>query len=150
MEINKYEIKDTQKYGKGIFAKENISKGTCIWEFKLNQNVFEFDKTEFKNILDKLPTLQMRQDYIGYSYSFGFSENFYIITDDGIYMNHSNKNNCETDTITGNVYAITDIKKGEQLFENYTNYYHSAYLFELYEKYNCYPDFYVFSKYKNK
>ena len=57
-------------------------------------------------------------------------------------MNHSESPNCKTNMINGNVYAITNIKYGEQLFEDYSTFDHPTYLLPLLQKYKCVPNYY--------
>lgn len=73
---------------------------------------------------------------------FFFPDKLCLIQDDGKYMNHSTGPNCLTDMKTGNTYAIKNIPKNDQLFEDYRNFEHPIFLLPLLKKYNCAPDYY--------
>jgi hypothetical protein len=141
MNIN-YEIKQTEDYGRGIFCLENISSGMCVWTYNPNINVLEYNETQCIEHLSNLNTLTDQQRFL--DKAFGRGNVLCLITDDGVYMNHADANvcNCKTDLITGNCFAIRDIKKGEQLFEDYASFSHPPFLFELLKKYECEPTYY--------
>jgi len=140
MNIN-YEIRETENYGKGIFSLETIKIGTCIWIYKLNENVFEYDHEQSTAYLQNLPDLKARQSFL--DSSFGKGDVLCLITDDGQYVNHADVPNCKTDLSTGHCYAIQDIRKGEQILEDYTSFTHPPFLFPLLKLYQCEPDYYL-------
>ncbi len=141
MNIN-YEIRETNEFGKGIFVLEDIQAGTCIWTYKLNVNVSEYNEQECIAYLETLPNLSAQQSFL--NYSFGKGELLCIINDDGQYMNHAEGNecNCKTDLQTGHCYSSRPIKSGEQLFEDYAAYSHPSFLYKLLQQYACEPDYY--------
>ena len=138
----KYEIRETTKYGKGIFVLENIPSGTCIWTYKLNDNVFEYNEQECISHLETLPNLSAQQSFL--NYSFGKGELLCLINDDGQYMNHAEGSdcNCKTDLQTGHCFSNRPIKSGEQLFEDYAAYSHPSFLYKLLQQYDCEPNYY--------
>jgi hypothetical protein len=138
MNIN-YEIREN-KYGKGIYLLENIKAGTCVWTYKLNDNVFEYDEQQTISYLQSLPSLHLQQRFL--DLSFGKGNVLCLITDDGRYVNHSENPNCKTDLISGNCYAIRDIKKGDEILENYSSFTHPPFLLQLLKKYDCEPTYY--------
>ena len=142
MNIN-YVIRETDECGKGIFTLEEIPAGTCIWTYKLNNNVFEYNEQEAEKYLESLSNLSDQQSFL--DFSFGRGELLCLINDDGQYMNHADavNCNCKTDLLTGHCYAKRDIKQGEQLFEDYSIYSHPRFLYKLLKKYNCEPDYYA-------
>ena len=137
-----YLIKDTCTYGKGIFAEQNISKGTLIWTYKRDINVREYDYVQSCQHLESLPSLADQQLFL--DITFGKDEVLCLILDDGKYMNHAegNMSNCITDLITGNCFAKRNIMQGEQLFEDYSTFSHPDFLYELLQKYKCEPEYY--------
>ena len=135
-----YEIKETGDLGKGIFAAEDIKAGTCIWSYKINENVYEFNEDQCNDYLTSLCTLSEKQQFL--DYAFGKGDALCLITDNGMYMNHAVDYNCVTDLLTGNCFAKKDIGVGEQLFENYALYSHPAFLLNLLKKYDCEPTYY--------
>jgi len=141
MNIN-YEIRETEEYGKGLYVLADVATGTCIWTYKLNENVFEYDEQQSIAYLESLPNLKEQQRFL--DASFGKGTVLCLINDDGQYMNHAPAAlaNCKTDLETGHCYAIQDIVAGAQLFENYASFSHPPFLFPLLKQYNCEPDYY--------
>ena len=140
MNIN-YELRFNQ-YGKGIYVLEDIKANTCIWTYKLNNNVFEYSAEESISHLESLPSLEEQKRFL--DLTFGKGDKLCLIIDDGKYVNHSETPNCKTDLITGNCYAIKNIKKDEEILEDYRSYTHPSFLFPLIKKYNCEPTYYDF------
>lgn len=144
MNIN-YEIRETKSYGKGTFTLESIKAGTCIWTYKRNKNVFEYNEPQCRAFLAQMPSLISQQQFL--DSSFGRGQKLCLIVDDGQYMNHAdatdNRCNCKTDLISGNCFAARDIGIGEQLFEDYLSFSHPPFLFDLLKQYNCEPNYYV-------
>ena len=134
-----YEIRENN-YGKGIYLLEDIKANTCIWTYKLNNNVFEYSEEQSIVYLNSLPTLEDQQRFL--DLTFGKGDKLCLITDDGKYVNHSDNPNCKTDLISGNCYAIKDIKKDEEILEDYSSFTHPPFLFPLLKKYNCEPTYY--------
>jgi len=53
-----YEVLDTRlAMGNGLFAKENISKGTCIWKYIPGISVLEYTVEKAKAHLESMKTL---------------------------------------------------------------------------------------------
>jgi hypothetical protein len=142
MNIN-YEVKETVAFGKGIFTKENIPSGTCVWSYKLNENVFEYDEVKSIAHLQSLPSLAEKQRFL--DASFGKGNLLALISDDGQYMNHAAAPdcNCKTDSVTGHCYSLRLIEAGEQLFEDYASFTHPPFLFPLLKEYQCEPSYYA-------
>jgi hypothetical protein len=138
----KYDIRETPDLGKGIFTLEEIKTGSCVWFYKLNDNVVEYDEEKTIKHLNAMTNLHDQQYFL--DITFGKNELLCLITDDGKYMNHADKPscNCKTDLTSGNCYALRDIKIGEQLFEDYSTFSHPAFLYTLLKKYNCEPSYY--------
>ena len=144
MNIN-YEIRTVPECGKGIFALQDIKVEECVWNYKLNENVFEYNEEQSSSHLEQLATLAEQQRFL--NLSFGKENSLCLITDDGQYMNHadalSSECNCRTNLKTGHCYAIRDISTGEQLFEDYLSFSHPPFLYELLKKYHCEPTYYA-------
>ena len=135
-----YEIRENE-YGKGIYVLEDIKANTCIWTYKLNNNVFEYSEEESIIYLNSLPHLEDQQRFL--DLTFGKGDKLCLITDDGKYVNHSDNPNCKTDLLTGNCYAIRDIKKDEEILENYSSFTHPPFLVPLLKMYKCEPTYYT-------
>ena len=136
-----YELRENC-YGKGIYVLEDIKANTCIWTYKLKNNVFEYSEEQTILHLENLSTLEEKQRFL--DLTFGKGDKLCLITDDGKYVNHSDNPNCKTDLLTGNCYSIKDIKRDEEILEDYTSYTHPSFLFHLLKKYNCEPTYYSF------
>ena len=80
-----YEIKCTPPYGEGIFTRVAIPAGTCVWFYKLNVNVLEFDENQSIAHLTNLKSLAEQQRFL--DLTFGKQNVLCLITDDGQYMN---------------------------------------------------------------
>ena len=135
-----YEVRETDHCGKGLFTLEDIQAGTCIWTYKVNENVFEYDAAQSAAYLQSLPDLKAQQQFL--NSSFGKGAVLCLITDDGQYVNHADAPNCKTDLSTGHCYAIKYIAAGEQILEDYTSFTHPLFLFPLLKLYDCEPDYY--------
>ena len=137
-----YEIRETA-FGKGLFVLESVPAGTCIWSYKLNENVIEYDEHQSIAYLKSLPTLKEQQRFL--DASFGKGPVLCLINDDGQYVNHADAPdcNCRTDLSTGHCYTIRDLLPGEQIFEDYSSFTHPPFLFPLLKQYQCEPDYYA-------
>ncbi len=105
MDSKKIRIAETENMGKGLFAKEHISKGEIIYDGE-GGKVYEAESC------NKLPPTQR-------DHAMQFAEHQWIDTK-GLecYINHSCEPNCG---IKGKfqVVAMRDIEKGEQLTYDY-------------------------------
>ncbi|HRH26868.1 MAG TPA: SET domain-containing protein [Parcubacteria group bacterium] len=104
------------KTGKGLFADEDIPKGTCIIEYKgvvVPENKLDTINSKYLFEVGKKTTI-----------------NGNIPGNTAKYINHSCKPNCEADGPEGHVYisAIRNIKAGEELFYDYGEEYFDEYL----------------------
>jgi hypothetical protein len=143
-----YEIRETENYGKGLYVLESVPAGTCVWSYKLNDNVFEYDEAQSIAYLESLPSLKEQRRFL--DASFGKGPILSLINDDGQYINHSTTPNCKTDLSTGHCYAIQDIAEGDQIFEDYSSFSHPSFLYPLLKKYECEPDYYEMpNRYEN-
>jgi len=115
--------------GKGIFAGEFIPKGKKIWEHD-DDTVNMYSEQEWQNLLKK-STIKKRNELLKFSYR---ENNIWILhTDIMKFMNHSEHPNVLTNTpeLTkinwdlkkSYTYAARDIKEGEELTENYKEYF---------------------------
>jgi hypothetical protein len=141
-----YEIRNTDGTGKGIYALKPVKYGTCIWTYKLNINVIEFNQEQSIEYLQSLPNLKAQQRFM--DLSFGKGDVLCLIIDDGQYVNHADAPNCKTDLNTGHCYAIEDIDAGQQIFEDYRSFSHPPFLFPLLKQYDCEPYYYDLPTYQ--
>jgi len=114
-------IKTTTKqsliHGLGLFADEDISKGTQIWKFSAGLDL-ELKPEDF----DKLT--QYEKDFINF---YGFrskkTDSYHLSFDNVRFMNHSKEGNITIDQTASDIeyplITLRDIKQGEELTQNY-------------------------------
>lgn len=113
-------LKQSSIHGLGVFADENIKKGTIIWRFTPGFDL-KFTKEQILSFPDKL------QIYL-YTYSWLSKKSalYCFASDNGKHFNHSDKPNTRScykdDEEEAIVIALRDIKKGEELFDDYNSF----------------------------
>ena len=143
-----YELKDAGgNIGMGIFVTRAVMKGTMIWQYSAGINVKVYDAETAASHIEKLATRAEARKFL--DLTFGLKDLLHEITDEGRFMNHSEKPNCRTDENLGHTYASRDIDAGEQLFEDYTTFDHPDFLHDLLDKYQCAPEYYPLPKRDN-
>jgi SET domain-containing protein len=96
-------------HGLGVFAGQSIRKGAKIWRF-----VYGFDRFYTRKRLAKLP--KQARDYINlHGYQWG--KEILLSMDYDTFMNHSE--NPNTDFHNGFVIARNNIRKGEEITNDY-------------------------------
>ena len=113
----KYRVGES-KFGKGIFAEENIPKGKLIWKYKQGENIISFKGK--KAVLKHLETLghKERKWFIIHAWGDGGLINY--TDDDSIYWNHCEHPNTGPEGPDPlSTYATRNIKKGEEMFDDY-------------------------------
>jgi SET domain-containing protein len=96
-------------HGLGVFAGQSIRKGAKIWRF-----VYGFDRFYTRKRLAKLP--KPARDYINlHGYQWG--KEILLSMDYDTFMNHSE--NPNTDFHNGFVIARNNIRKGEEITNDY-------------------------------
>jgi hypothetical protein len=99
-------------HGIGVFADEDIRKGTIVWSF--NPLI---DKALTDEEIEGLPALA--QEFIKI-YGFWRDDLCVLCGDYGMFVNHSSTPNLESPEDQS--IALRDIRKGEELTEDYDNY----------------------------
>ncbi len=110
-------IKSSSIHGIGLFADQDISKGTKIWKFSPGLDL-EIKPSDFEKLN------QCEKDVILFS---GFHSkktgNYHLSFDNVHFINHSTLGNISTDMTVDDIeyplIANRDIKKGEELTQNY-------------------------------
>ena len=115
MFLYKVEVKvaTNPEMGLGLFTKEFIQKGTIVWEFVEGVDI-KMDEVTF----NKLNYAQKE-----YFEKYGWKEDdgfYYSSCDLTNFINHSYKPNL--DIVGEKVVSNRDIKVGEELFENYSQF----------------------------
>ena len=140
----KYKIKKC-KYGKGLFADENIKKGTLIWKYKRGVNVISLKgQSAVRDHLSKLENYEQRKDWLIHMYyDKGYCNE---ILDDGKLWNHSSKPNTGDGEDPYSSYAIRNIAKGEELLDDYGTYGWPQWLMDILAEYEVDTSYFEVSK----
>jgi SET domain-containing protein len=111
-----FEVKETEKKGKGLFAKEFIPKGTIV--------CFECDKCKVLSAseigYDKM-SVEEKMKLLDYAYR-KEDGTFIVPCGDIRYLNHS----CNANILTANLgfdIVVRDIEKGEEATYDYRDFY---------------------------
>ena len=103
--------------GIGLFAAEDIARGTVTWRFMGN-----FDRLLSQNEIDSLPE-PARSDLLNHVYLNAASGRFVLCADNARFMNHADDPNTagvhEPGAIEGYDFATRDIRAGEELTCDY-------------------------------
>lgn len=128
------------KAGLGLFADENILKGTIVWKWS------ELDHDIYRNeheLYQKLKTLKSNNEIRNYldkifgDYIKGELLLLYPKSDNKhINHSHNNYNLIGYDFDDFHMYAYKDIQKGEELFESYNDYIFPQWFIPIAQKYN--------------
>lgn len=111
-------IDKSQIHGIGLFAAQEIKKGSVIWEHHLN-----FDIKLSEEEMESLDVVRY-EFFKKYAYK---EKNYYILCIDGAkYINHnSNPNTIDADGFNQTI-AARDIKIGEEITSNYFDFDHES------------------------
>jgi SET domain-containing protein len=96
-------------HGLGVFAGQSIRKGAKIWRF-----VYGFDRFYTRKRLAKLP--KAARDFINL-HGYQWKNEILLSMDYDTFMNHSE--NPNTDFHNGFVIACSNIRKGEEITNDY-------------------------------
>ena len=113
MILIKHEVKNSNTHGVGLFTKEDIKKGTLIAKRspKLDVDITPKDFASLNDI-EKADVL-----YWGF---YDKATNLYHVTFDNIrFLNHSDNANVTEGMGSYEIFSKRDIKKGEELTQNY-------------------------------
>lgn len=117
MLLIKAEVLPSKTHGLGLFAKEPISKGSCIWKFSefLDQEISE-------EIFSKL-SLSEQEYILFYGFLSKKTGKYHLSFDNVKFINHAENGNVGIDTsvqeeVEYPLVATKDIKLGEELLQN--------------------------------
>ncbi len=103
--------------GIGLFADEDIPKGTITWKFNPKFDIL-FDPVEVKKMLEREQKLIDHFSYLSKT-----TGKYVYSIDDSRFTNHSINNNIDSIPFPGEAEACgvanKDIKKGEEMTANY-------------------------------
>lgn len=112
----KTKIQKSKIHGIGLFADEDIAKGTLVWQFEpkidlmLSQVEVDFLSEDSK------------KQFLNYAFFDKGTGKYVLCGDDARFFNHSSNNNCD-DSQPNVTVAMYDIKKGEELTVDYRTFY---------------------------
>jgi len=130
------------KFGKGIFAEEDIPKGTLLHVQRVGVNIKLIGrKKELLDELSKRPNKEAKKEFL--EHTFAYKEDIYQPMNDWTYVNHSDEPNSHFSDDFARDYAIRDIKKGDMIVEDYHKLYnHPEWLIKLITEYDVDKNFY--------
>lgn len=103
--------------GIGLFADHDIKKGTKIWQYEPS-----IDLLLSKEEVEKLSESSRAQFY-KYAYLDKERQKYLLCGDDARFFNHSESPNCDEATDNDSTFTLRDIKEGEELTINYSEFY---------------------------
>mgnify|MGYP001583380590 CR=1 FL=1 len=117
----KTKIGPSKIQGIGLFADEEIPKGTIVWKFNPLIDI-SLSKEELKKL-----SKESKEQIKKYAYLDKYSKKYVLCGDDGRFFNHSDSPNCdgnsENKIINNITTALRSIKNGEELTVNYKLFY---------------------------
>jgi len=134
-----YIINDIKGKGKGIIAKQNIKKGSLVWEVSSSLHHLFYSVENANNVVGNLEYIRVLQVGVGHRI---IPNQILYVYDDSQYFNHSESPNCgpiEDDKLS--LYALKDINEGEELTENYTKYSFPLWFLEELQKFDMIPSY---------
>jgi SET domain-containing protein len=108
----KTEVKPSEISGLGVFATEDIPKGTKIWVFMPGLDILITDEL-YESVSE--PTRSMIDNF---AFVCPITNKWILDSDNDRYRNHSDTPNT-IQSINGYDYAVKDIKVGEELTTDY-------------------------------
>lgn len=135
-------VKSSAIAGVGLFAEEDIKEGEIVWKFT-HDTCLTFTKEQFNELANSYHKTenQIIIYYLTYCYYQNNMDALIFCLDNGRFVNHSDKPNLSApanmtkDQSWQYSAAIRDIKKGEELTENYNGYDTCNWLDEFYKLY---------------
>lgn len=116
MQVKTY-VKSSEIQGVGLFAAEDIPKGTIVWKFDTMDQVYTADEVEKMSDLHK---------EFFFTYCFMYNGKYIFCVDNARFFNHSEDPNCMSEGNSneklGYTVAKRDIKKDEELTDNYNEF----------------------------
>ena len=104
-------------HGIGLFAGEDIKMGQNIW-LPSHQLTFHFDDSELKTLPSQEVKIVKHYGYLNKKTGI-----WHFSSEDSRYVNHSeNPNVSKTPNDTHGISAMRDIKTGEEITQNYSDF----------------------------
>jgi len=137
----KYRVGDCS-FGKGIFAEEDILKGTLVHVQRIGANIRLIGgEKELLDEISQLPDKKAKKEFL--EHTLAHDGKIYQPMNDWTYVNHSDEPNIHNGDVYDHDYAIRDIKKGDMIVEDYYKRYdHPEWLMKLIAEYDVDERFY--------
>lgn len=125
------EVRNSKIHGFGVFAKQDIPKGTVWWKGEIDSNVILLNREQYQNLYrsENNPLKESLWNVFStYAYYSQKHDGLVLCLDNARYVNHSDTPNSgpgEDGNPLASV-ALRDIKKGEEITEDYDVYDHCA------------------------
>ena len=135
-----YSVEAIEGKGRGIVAKENIKKDTLIWDLTSSRHHIFSSVDNAKAVVNNY-TEYIRVLQVGIGHS-SIPNNILYLYDDSQYFNHSESPNCGS--MGGKelrLFALRDIKKGDELTESYSKYSFPLWFLEELQKLDMMPSY---------
>lgn len=114
LKIKSY-LATSEVHGIGLFAGENIKEGSIIWQFNpFIDQIFTIRK--FRTICESVNHFGLQHLYAS---SYKRNNRYYYITDNARFINHSDNDYNITFIDDNTEITSKDIKKGDEILENY-------------------------------
>lgn len=129
-------VRQSEIAGVGLFAEQDIKKGEIVWQYT-PETCAIFTETQMRELLKSFHKTEnaIVHYYLTYCYYVKEINSLIYCLDNGRYVNHSDHPNMEGALDIPNSwqysFALRDIKKGEELTENYNVYDNCEWLEEL-------------------
>lgn len=145
MLLVKTAVKGSTIAGLGLFADQDIKKGDIIWKYT-EETCSVFTQEQFQVLLNSFHKTEQKliKYYLTYAYPQKVLNGVVLCLDNGRFVNHSDEPNLAGPTDLPREIswqysvALRDIKKGEELTENYNTYDTSEWLDDLCKKYDVF------------
>lgn len=138
-------VKSSSIAGMGLFADQEIKKGDIVWKYT-PETCTIFTQEQFQVLLNSFHKTEREiiRYYLTYTYYQKFLNGVVFCLDDGRFVNHADDpvlagpTHLSPDVAWQYSVALRDIKRGEELTENYNTYDSSNWLDKLCQQYEVF------------
>lgn len=134
-------VKRSTIAGLGLFAEEEIKKGQIIWRYDPKTS-FLISQPQFKALSESYQFSETMLYYLTYGFYVAKMDGLLVCLDNARYVNHSLDPNSGTLSATDQHWQFSianrDIKKGEEITENYELYDNCEWVTKLLQEHNIF------------
>lgn len=127
-------VKPSAIEGMGLFADEDVQQGKVIWQYTPDTCAL-FTQKQLETLMESVQHEQIIQYYLTYGWFINHLGGLTVCLDNARFFNHSTEPNSgqmkKSDEAWQYSHALRDIKKGEELTENYKTYDSAPWLNDL-------------------